>query len=224
MRLLERLIAMGLLVPLAPLLLLLAVVIRLDSRGPALFLQQRLGHRGRAFAIYKFRTLAADREPPLVVVDPDPHVTRAGRLLRRLKLDELPQLLNVARGEMSLVGPRPETPENLVAIDAEQLERWLSERPGITGAASLELIAENDALADHPDPVTAYRQVIIPAKVQRDIEYQQRRTLLSDLGLLAATPFRVLSPTARAESRRRISALLAQNEKSANGESTREKP
>lgn len=173
---------------LAPLLLALAAAIRLDSPGPALFCQERIGRHGRPFRLYKLRTMhcGAAAAGAAVTVGDDPRVTRVGRWLRRHKLDELPQLINVVRGEMGLVGPRPEVP-GYVALYTPVQRQVLEARPGLTDPASLRYADEQTRLAAYADPEAAYREVIMPAKLRRNRAYLRRRTVGSDLRVLLST-------------------------------------
>ncbi len=176
------------LIVLAPLLAAVACAVCVESRGPALFRQQRVGRYGRLFTLLKFRSMIATPSPsgPLVTVCGDPRVTRLGHFLRRAKLDELPQLWNVLVGDMSLVGPRPEVPRYVALYDATQ-RRVLDWRPGITDPASLAFIDEERVLASHADPERAYREEVMPQKLRINLEYQQRATTATDLTVLART-------------------------------------
>lgn len=187
-RLLDLAVAIALLLILAPILTVLAIAIRLDSSGPAFFRQERIGRGGRAFRILKFRTMRVDAESrgAQITIGRDPRITRVGEVLRRYKLDELPQLINILRGEMSLVGPRPEVPRYVALYTAEQRE-ILEYRPGLTGPASLKFSDESSLLAAQPDPERYYREVLIPAKIAEDLAYLSGATLLSDAQLLAKT-------------------------------------
>jgi lipopolysaccharide/colanic/teichoic acid biosynthesis glycosyltransferase len=177
----------GLLV-LAPALLLLALWIRWDSPGPALYRQQRVGRGGKLFSIYKFRTMHVRSEDGAqLTVERDPRITRAGAWLRRYKLDELPQLLNVVLGNMSLVGPRPEVPR-YVACYPEPLRRIvLSVDPGITDWASILYKDENAVLARSADPERAYIDTILPAKLDYYVRYVRERSFWIDLQIIART-------------------------------------
>lgn len=167
--------------------LAVAAWIRLDSPGPVFFRQERIGRHGRPFRIHKFRTMAAARaggaELPLTV-GADPRITRAGRWLRRHRIDELPQLIDVLKGDMSLVGPRPEVPKYVALYPAALRERVLSVRPGITDPVSLAHADEAERLARAADPEREYVQVILPAKLRGAAEYAERATLWTDLGVL----------------------------------------
>ena len=170
-----------------PLFLVLALAIVVESGLPVFYRGPRVGRDGRAFRICKFRSMvvAADRVGAAITTAGDRRVTRVGRLLRRTKLDELPQLLNVIGGDMSLVGPRPEHPDYVRLYSAEQ-RRVLCVRPGITGAASVRYRNEEQLLRGD-DPEALYRSVIMPAKLRLELEYLDRRSFRADLGLMLAT-------------------------------------
>lgn len=176
----------GLLV-LSPVFCLCAFLIRLDSPGPIFYRARRVGKNGRVFHLIKFRTMihGADRLGPAITAQGDRRVTRIGSVLRRLKLDELPQLYNVALGEMSLVGPRPEDPRYVALYTPEQ-RRTLCVRPGITSAASLAYRHEEQLLRGE-DWETVYRTNILPEKLAIDLAYLERRTVASDLQLIFRT-------------------------------------
>jgi lipopolysaccharide/colanic/teichoic acid biosynthesis glycosyltransferase len=190
-RLFDIVCAAGGLVLLSPLLLLAAVWIKLDSPGPALFRQTRVGRFGAPFTIHKFRTMRV--EPgAAITVGADPRITRSGQLLRQTKLDELPQLWDVLRGAMSLVGPRPELPHYVALYPADLRERVLAVRPGITDPASLAFSHEAELLAAAADPEREYREVILPAKLKLSADYAATASLATDLRLIFATLGRVL--------------------------------
>lgn len=178
--------ALGLLI-LLPLWGAIALAIRLDSRGPILHRAVRVGRGGREFTLYKFRTMVADaaQRGPGITVSGDPRVTRVGRFLRHWKLDELPQLLNVLCGEMSLVGPRPEDPRYVALYTAEQRE-VLRVRPGITSPASVRFRNE-EALLSAEDWERRYIEEIMPAKLALDLEYARHASLLRDFAVLWET-------------------------------------
>lgn len=184
----DLLASLGGLLLLAPALLAIALWIRWDSPGPALYRQQRVGRGGALFTIYKFRTMHQRLEAGAeLTVGHDPRVTRAGTLLRRYKLDELPQLLNVVRGDMSLVGPRPEVPR-YVACYPEPLRRIvLSVAPGITDWASILYKDENAVLARAADPERAYIDNVLPAKLDYYVRYVRERSFWIDLQIIART-------------------------------------
>ena len=171
-RFLDLLLALfSLFVAIVP-LSLIALCIKLTSRGPVLYRQQRVGRHAKLFPILKFRTMVqnADRLGPGVTSGDDPRVTRVGRFLRRSKLDELPQLLNVLRGEMSFVGPRPESPKYVAHYTEEQRE-VLRVRPGITGVTQLRWRNEEAMLQGVDDLETYYIEQVMPAKLASDLEY-----------------------------------------------------
>lgn len=180
--------ALGLLV-LAPLLLAVALWIKLDSPGPVFFRQERVGQGGRRFRIHKFRTMHADasQRGPAVTRVHDERITRAGRALRDKRIDELPQLIDVLLGDMSLVGPRPEVPRFVALYPPALRTQVLAVRPGITDPASLEHLDEAELLADAADPEAAYVERILPHKLARQADYAARATLGSDLAVLVRT-------------------------------------
>lgn len=178
--------ALGL-VLLAPLLLLAAAWIKLDSGGPVLFRQQRVGRHGRPFMIHKFRTMRADGVGPQITVGNDPRITRSGRWLRASKFDELPQLWDVLRGAMSFVGPRPEVPRYVALYPSEVRELVLSVRPGITDPASLQFRHESELLAAAADPEREYVDVVMPAKLALARRYVEQASLWGDLRLIVST-------------------------------------
>ncbi|MBN8507218.1 MAG: sugar transferase [Burkholderiales bacterium] len=179
---------------LAPLLAAIALWIKLDSPGPVLYRQERVGRGGCLFRIHKFRTMVADadrRGPPLTV-GADPRITRAGAWLRRTRLDELPQLLDVIAGHMSLVGPRPEVPQYVAHYPPGLRERALAVRPGITSDAALDYLDESTLLGRSSDPERAYVETILPHKLQLAADYAEHATLWTDLRVLARTLRRLL--------------------------------
>ncbi|HVO71270.1 MAG TPA: sugar transferase [Aggregatilineaceae bacterium] len=178
--------ALGLTV-LSPLLLFIALVSRLTSTGPVFYKATRIGRCGRAFRLYKFRSMVADADQrgPGITTSGDPRITPIGRLLRRTKLDELPQLWNVLRGDMSLVGPRPEDPR-YVAFYTPTQRAILDVRPGITSLASLRYRNE-EALLAGPEWETHYVQEILPTKLALDLDYARRATPWRDLLIILRT-------------------------------------
>jgi lipopolysaccharide/colanic/teichoic acid biosynthesis glycosyltransferase len=182
-------IAVSLLVLLLLALPMLAIAawIRLDSPGPVFFGQQRVGRHGVPFVIHKFRTMRAGAQGLPLTVGDDARITRAGRWLRRTRLDELPQLLNVLAGHMSLVGPRPEVPRYVALYPPGLRARALAVRPGITDPASLAHLDEAALLAAAADPEREYVERILPRKVAQAAAYAERATLASDLAVLART-------------------------------------
>ena len=165
----------------------IAIAVKLDSQGPALYRGRRVGRFGQAFYLLKFRTMVtgADRNGPLVTASGDPRITRLGRFLRRTKLDELPGLWNVVKGDMSLVGPRPEN-EQSVALYSPEQRKILSIRPGITGLATLKYRHEETLLAAATNLEEAYFRVM-QDKLQLDLEYMKRQSIWLDLNILWKT-------------------------------------
>ncbi len=171
----------------APGLGLIAVLVRRSGPGPVIFRQERVGRYGQPFRIHKFCTLRVDAAGPLVTASGDHRVTGIGAVLRRSKLDELPQLWDVLRGKMSLVGPRPEVPAYAALWTAEERQTILSVRPGITDPVSILFVAEADELALADDPDSHYRTVLLPRKAQLYANYVRTRSLAGDLGVLLRT-------------------------------------
>lgn len=182
------LIALLLLVPFViPIGLLIAVVVILDSPGSPIYRAARVGIGGRPFAMFKFRTMRCDCEGHSLASSSDQRITPAGRLLRKTRLDELPQLWNVLRGEMSFVGPRPEL-EEFVAFHAEEYRQILTVPPGITGPTQLRYAGVEAKLLDlHEDPDSYYRQHLLPDKVAMDLEYARSHSLFRDFVFLCET-------------------------------------
>ena len=191
-RALDVVVSGTLLLVTAPLLGVLALAVRATSPGPAFFRQARVGRDGRPFRLLKLRTMVVDAPTRggVLTAPGDPRVTRVGAVLRRWKLDELPQLLNVLRGDMSLVGPRPEVPRYVAGYSPRQ-RAVLRVRPGITDPASLVYVDEAAVLARFDDCERAYVEVVLPAKLALSLDYIERRTLFSDLGILALTLVRI---------------------------------
>ncbi|RVU43431.1 hypothetical protein EOE66_21070 [Rubrivivax rivuli] len=184
------------LLALAPLFALLALLIKLDSPGPVFFRQWRVGRHGEPFRIFKFRTMTVQQQPggPEVTVAGDARITRTGAWLRRWKLDELPQLIDVLRGTMSLVGPRPEVPRYVAHYPPAWRERLLSVRPGITDFASVRYRDENELLARAENPEREYIDVVLPAKLHYALRYVENPSLTSDLRVLGLTLRTVFAP------------------------------
>lgn len=188
-RVFDLCVALGVLLMLSPLLAAVALWIKLDSPGPVLFRQQRVGWRGRPFAILKFRTMrhAATGEGLRITVGADSRITRAGAFLRRHKIDEFPQFINVLRGEMSVVGPRPEVPHYVALYTSAQKDIVLSVRPGITDPASLVFQDESTLLAEADDPEAFYVTVVMPAKLEHAAHYVATRSMLRDIEIVLRT-------------------------------------
>jgi lipopolysaccharide/colanic/teichoic acid biosynthesis glycosyltransferase len=179
--------AMGLLV-LTPVLAAVALAIKLESRGPVFYRGARAGWHGKPFRIFKFRTMVMNADQiggPSSSAD-DARITRMGGLLRHYKLDELPQLLNVLSGEMSMVGPRPEVVQE-VLLYTEEEKRLLEVRPGITDWASIRFRNEGEILRGSADPHAAYREKIRPEKIRLGLEYVERRSFMTDCKIIAST-------------------------------------
>jgi lipopolysaccharide/colanic/teichoic acid biosynthesis glycosyltransferase len=178
---------------LAPLFLAIAIWIKLDSPGSVFFRQARVGQFGKEFKIYKFRTMVTNAEAlgKQITVDEDPRITRCGKFLRKYKLDELPQLFNIVKGEMSLVGPRPEVPKYVALYTPEQ-RRVLEVPPGITDLASINFRNENELLSSVSNPEYFYIENIIPQKLALNIQYIERASLGLDLQIIFQTIWLIL--------------------------------
>lgn len=188
-RLFDVLMASLGLVVLGPLLLLIAVAVRLDSSGPVFFRQERVGRHGRLFRIHKFRTM---RHGPAgaglqITVGSDQRITRVGGFLRKSKLDELPQLIDVWLGDMSLVGPRPEVPRYVAVYPPAMRDKVLSVRPGITDLASITYRDEAAVLARAADPEQAYVDEVLPHKLRLAAQYVDQASLATDIALIVRT-------------------------------------
>ena len=173
---------------LSPVLLLVATAVKLGDGGPVFYRQERVGQGGCRFRIWKIRTMRvnADKLGPSITKNGDARITPVGRVLRKWKLDELPQFINVLWGDMSFVGPRPEVPRYVALYSDEQL-RVLALRPGITDLATLEFRNEEELLAKAEDPEKYYREYCIPRKIELNLQYAARASLLTDLRLICAT-------------------------------------
>jgi lipopolysaccharide/colanic/teichoic acid biosynthesis glycosyltransferase len=173
----------------SPIFLLAAWAISRDSSGPVFFRQVRIGKEGKPFRIYKFRTMVSDAEQKgmLITVGQDNRVTRIGKVLRKYKIDELPQLINVILGDMSLVGPRPEVPRYVAKWPADVRDEILSARPGITDFASIEFKDENALLEGAKDPEKVYVEQILPMKIAYYLKYVRERSLWLDVKLIFRT-------------------------------------
>lgn len=193
-RLLDIVVAVLALVVAAPVLVVLAILIKVDGPGPVLFRQERVGRDGRIFRIWKLRTMSEvpGASAPDVTVAADPRVTSVGRWLRRWKLDELPQFINVLDGSMSLVGPRPEVPR-YVALYTDEERAVLMHRPGLTDPATIAFRHEEQMLAGVEDWERYYRDVLMREKLARNLEYLRDATVLTDVGVLVRTAAALLS-------------------------------
>jgi lipopolysaccharide/colanic/teichoic acid biosynthesis glycosyltransferase len=194
-RLFDLVVATLLLAGVSPLMILVAIIIKLTSPGPVLFKQQRLGQNGEPFVLLKFRSMVngSHKAGPGLTQKGDPRVSPCGRFLRKWKLDELPQLLNVVRGDMSMVGPRPDLAEHFAELPPKE-RTVLRLRPGVTGMASLKFRNEEELLAGIPvhELKRAYVTHVKPVKIALDMQYAQRATLVSDLGVLIRTATAIL--------------------------------
>lgn len=175
------------LIVLSPLFLVVALWIKLDTPGPVFYQAQRIGRNGTPFGLYKFRSMVvnADKVGPGITVADDQRVTTSGRMLRKYKIDELPQLINVFKGNMSLVGPRPEAPQYVALYDQRQRD-VLAVRPGITSPASLQY-RDEESLLQSEKWEDVYVGQIMPHKIDIELQYLQQRTLASDIRLVLQT-------------------------------------
>jgi lipopolysaccharide/colanic/teichoic acid biosynthesis glycosyltransferase len=174
----------------SPIILAAAVAVKLDSPGSAFYGGTRVGRDGRTFRILKLRTMRPQAAGPAVTADDDPRITSVGRVLRRTKIDELPQLLNVLRGDMSLVGPRPEDPKYVALYTPEQ-RGVLTVRPGITGPTVLDFIDEEELLRGG-DPESVYVDKVMPLKLETDLRYVRTASFAGDLSILLRTVLTVI--------------------------------
>jgi lipopolysaccharide/colanic/teichoic acid biosynthesis glycosyltransferase len=174
---------------LIPLFLLIAIIIKLKMPGPVFFCQRRTGRHGKAFTIYKYRTMVMNHRGSTISVKGESRITPLGERLRKYKLDELPELLNVLKGEMSLVGPRPDMSEYVEKLNGQQ-RLILKMRPGITGPASLKFANEEAILASVRDPKKYNDEVLWPEKVRMNLEYYHTRSFIGDLVIIFKTIFR----------------------------------
>jgi lipopolysaccharide/colanic/teichoic acid biosynthesis glycosyltransferase len=178
---------------LGPLFVFIALIIALDDGRPVFFRQERVGRFGRPFQLWKFRSMrvgAEDLGSPLTIRG-DPRITRVGRFLRRRKFDELPQFFNVLAGDMTIVGPRPQTPHYVARYTSDQ-RMVLHLRPGITDPTSLAFFEEEELLARFPEPERFYVEEVIPRKIAMYLDYAVRANLIDDLSVIARTALRML--------------------------------
>lgn len=181
-----------LLLSVLPFLAFIAVLIKLDTQGPVLFRQWRMGRGFKTFSLFKLRTMRPACEGSMYTLGPDPRITPVGRWIRRLKIDELPQLWNVVRGEMSLVGPRPVVPE-LAMEFKHDYRRLLAVRPGLTDPATLKYCCETEILARVREPLRYFKRVVTPDKIRISGAYLEESNALTDIWVMARTAFAVLS-------------------------------
>jgi lipopolysaccharide/colanic/teichoic acid biosynthesis glycosyltransferase len=192
-RLFDIVVSMVGLVFLFPLFLIIAITIKVDSVGTVFFRQIRVGQFSKSFRIFKFRTMVSQSEmfgPQVSSVD-DPRITRIGKVLRKYKLDELPQLINVFKGEMSFVGPRPEVPK-YVEVYKDDYSDILTVKPGITDFASMEFKDENELLKTAEDPERKYIEEILPLKIGYYRKYLKEKSMVTDLTLILKTLWKII--------------------------------
>lgn len=177
---------------LAPVFVVMAIWIKLDSRGPVFYRQIRVGRYGRDFRIFKFRSMrvGSDKGRQITVGERDPRITRSGYFIRRYKIDELPQLINVFLGDMSIVGPRPEV-RKYVDLYSEEQRKVFQVRPGITDLASIKYRNENELLSQVDDPDTYYIDVIMPDKLAINLEYIRHQSFMGDIKIIFNTLFKI---------------------------------
>ena len=178
-----------------PLFALVAILIKIDSSGPVFYKHRRVGKNFKPFGVYKFRTMVkdADKIGPQITSGGDPRITTIGRFLRKSKIDELPQLINVLKGDMSLVGPRPEV-EGYVTLYKKDYQEILKVRPGITDISSVIYRDEESVLKEQPDPEEYYKNILLPKKIQLAKKYVKNQSLLLDLKIILATILKVIFP------------------------------
>ena len=180
------------LIILLPFMLIIAILIKLDSKGPVFFKQIRVTKNGREFKIFKYRTMRVGSDKySQITVGKDNRITKIGAFLRKYKLDEIPQLINVLLGDMSLVGPRPEVPK-YVAFYTDEQKEILKVRAGITDYASIEFSDENDLLASEEDPEKAYIEKIMPKKIELNKKYILEISILTDIKIILLTIKKIL--------------------------------
>ena len=181
------------LVILAPVFIVLAVWIKIDSVGPVFYKQIRVGQNGKDFGLFKFRSMVvdADKKGLITVGGRDPRITRSGYFIRKYKLDELPQLINVLVGDMSLVGPRPEV-KKYVELYTDEQQKVLSVKPGITDYASIEYMDENEILGKSTDPEKTYIEEIMPEKIKYNMKYIKNRSLIEYFKIIFLTVLKII--------------------------------
>ena len=192
-RIFDIVASLGGLIVLSPMLIIIAICIKLDSKGPVFFKQKRVGKNKKIFEIYKFRTMVTDAEKlgKQITVGNDSRITKVGKFIRKYKLDEFPQLINVVKGEMSLVGPRPEV-HRYVELYDEYQEQILLVKPGITDYASIEYRNENEILGSSSNPEETYIEEIMPTKVELNMKYIKNISILEDIKLILFTILAIL--------------------------------
>ncbi len=193
-RLFDILFSLVALILLLPVFVIIAIAIIIDDGFPVFYLQERIGKNFRSFKLFKFRTMYknADKMGYLTIGSKDPRVTKVGYYLRKYKLDELPQFINVLIGDMSIVGPRPEV-KKYVDLYNEQQKKVLSIKPGITDYASIKYINENEILAHSENPEKTYIQEVMPEKLKINLEYIEKQNVLEDIKIILKTFTKILS-------------------------------
>lgn len=182
------------LIALFPVFVVIAIWIKKDSDGEVFFRQVRVGLNGQLFKIHKFRTMAVNTEKQSgLTIGDDKRITNAGKFLRKYKLDELPQLIDVFIGKMSLVGPRPEIPEFMNLYSEQDRTKILSVKPGITDRASIEMVDENEVLGKYDNPRQAYIDIIMPMKAKYYIDYANNHTVCSDFLIIFKTILKIVN-------------------------------
>ena len=181
------------LVVLAPIFIMLAIWIKIDSKGPVFYKQVRVGQNGINFGLFKFRSMVvdADKKGLITVGGRDPRITRSGYFIRKYKLDELPQLINVLVGDMSLVGPRPEV-RKYVNLYTDEQQKVLSVKPGITDYASIEYMDENEILGKSSDPEKTYIEEIMPEKIKYNMKYINNKNLFEYFKIILLTVLKIV--------------------------------
>ena len=180
------------LIILLPFMIIIAILIKLDSKGPVFFKQVRVTKNGREFKIFKYRTMRVGSDKySQITVGKDNRITKVGAFLRKYKLDEIPQLINVLIGDMSLVGPRPEVPK-YVALYTDEQKEILKVRAGITDYASIEFSDENDLLASEEDPEKAYIEKVMPKKIELNKKYLSEISVMTDIKIILLTIKKIL--------------------------------
>jgi putative undecaprenyl-phosphate galactose phosphotransferase len=181
------------LVVLAPIFIVLAIWIKIDSNGPVFYKQVRVGQNGIDFGLFKFRSMVvdADKKGLITVGGRDPRITRSGYFIRKYKLDELPQLINVLLGDMSLVGPRPEV-RKYVELYTDEQQKVLSVKPGITDYASIEYMDENEILGKSNDPEKTYIEEIMPEKIKYNMKYINNKNLFEYFKIILLTVLKIV--------------------------------
>ena len=192
-RLIDVVFSFFILVTFLPYGLIISICICLESRGGVFYRQERIGQNGKPFMLLKFRSMRpnAELQGKLTVGARDPRVTRVGAFIRKYKLDEFPQFINVLKGEMSVVGPRPEVVEYVLKYSEEQ-RKVLNYKPGITDLASITYFEENKLLANSSNPHQTYVEEIMPAKIRINLDYQAKASVWTDLGVVWKTGMRMI--------------------------------